>query len=427
MNIVLLSGGSGKRLWPLSNDFQAKQFLPIFNYQNKSESMIQRIYRQVRQIDPTSNLLVATSLNQKDILAKQIGNDVKLSIEPSRKDTFWAAVLSAAYLRDIEKKDEQEIMMLFPVDPYVQADYFQTMKKMEDLLKNEYANVGVIGLTPKTPSEKYGYIFRKEPTEISHVDRFIEKPKKQVAQQAIDNGALWDAGVFAFKIGYILQLAQNFTKFDTYQELYEKFHTLQPISFYYEICQHEKNMAVIHYPGQWIDIGMWDTLTNIMDTPTRGIVQLDSYCQNTQVINDCPKPVIGMGLDNIIIVNNPEGVLIAHRDYVDHLSDQVNKLEKNYPSITKEENTTLLEQREHCTLRCKLDAFSKISTLSLCKRNLVVTSGIGTLTRSNQQQKLTQGTSISINDNESYSIETDQGLQWIEIQYSQQPQHYKKD
>mgnify|MGYP003483358515 FL=1 len=115
MNIVLLSGGSGKRLWPLSNDVRSKQFLPLFYKDGEYESMMQRVYRQIKEVDQSASVTIATSKSQVSLVKNQLGS-VDISIEPCRRDTFPAIALSAAYLKDVKQLSEEELMIVCPVD-----------------------------------------------------------------------------------------------------------------------------------------------------------------------------------------------------------------------------------------------------------------------------------------------------------------------
>ena len=129
MNIVLLSGGSGKRLWPLSNDIRSKQFIKIFQDGNGNyESMVQRVFRQIRTADPEAKITIATSRSQVSAIHNQLGDHVGVSVEPYRRDTFPAIALATAYLTDVQGIDPEESVVVCPVDPYVEADYFEALK-----------------------------------------------------------------------------------------------------------------------------------------------------------------------------------------------------------------------------------------------------------------------------------------------------------
>lgn len=136
MNIVLLSGGSGKRLWPLSNDIRSKQFIKIFKTEEGSyESMVQRVYRQIRKVDADATVTIATSKTQVSAIHNQLGEQVGISIEPCRRDTFPAIALATAYLHDIQGVSLEESVVVCPVDPYVNDDYFAALKELGRLSK----------------------------------------------------------------------------------------------------------------------------------------------------------------------------------------------------------------------------------------------------------------------------------------------------
>lgn len=203
MNIVLLSGGSGKRLWPLSNDIRSKQFIKIFKTENgEYESMVQRVYRQIKKIDSDAKVTIATSKTQVSAIHNQLGDGVDISVEPCRRDTFPAIALATSYLVDKMGVSAEESVVVCPVDPYVNDDYFEALKKLSDQADKGEANLVLMGIEPTYPSEKYGYIIPEGKDETSKVKTFKEKPTADVAEQYIAQGALWNGGVFAYKLKY---------------------------------------------------------------------------------------------------------------------------------------------------------------------------------------------------------------------------------
>ena len=125
MNIILLSGGSGKRLWPLSNDIRSKQFIKFFKTADSNyESMVQRVYRQICTADPRAAITIAAPKTQLSILRNQLGEGISISVEPCRRDTFPAIALATAYLHDVQGISEDEPVVVCPVDPYVDDAYF---------------------------------------------------------------------------------------------------------------------------------------------------------------------------------------------------------------------------------------------------------------------------------------------------------------
>ena len=214
MNIVLLSGGSGKRLWPLSNDSRSKQFIKIFKTEDDGyESMVQRVYRQIKSVDGEAVVTIATSKSQVSAIHNQLGENVGVSVEPCRRDTFPAIALAAAYLHDVQGVAEEEAVIVCPVDPYVEEDYFEALQRLGSRAGASEANLVLMGIEPTYPSAKYGYIIPVCNEEISKVSVFKEKPTEEIAREYIAEGALWNGGVFAFRLGYVLRRAHDFIDF----------------------------------------------------------------------------------------------------------------------------------------------------------------------------------------------------------------------
>lgn len=179
MNIILLSGGSGKRLWPLSNDTRSKQFIKIFRTTSGDyESMVQRVYRQILSVDQTASVTIATSKSQVSAIHNQLGENVGISVEPCRRDTFPAIALAAAYLKDVQGVNENEPVVVCPVDPYVEQDYFEALHRLSDCASRSKANLVLMGIEPTYPSAKYGYIIPENADEISSVSMFKENRMK---------------------------------------------------------------------------------------------------------------------------------------------------------------------------------------------------------------------------------------------------------
>ena len=338
MNIVLLSGGSGKRLWPLSNDIRSKQFIKIFRKPDGDyESMVQRVYRQIRRIDKDAKVTVATSRTQVSDLLNQLGEEIGISVEPCRRDTFPAIALATAYLQDVMGVSEEEPVVVCPVDPYVQDDYFDALKQLGDLAAEGRANLCLMGIEPTYPSEKYGYIIPENTDPVSPVSTFREKPDTETAREYIAQGALWNGGVFAYKLGYVMRKAHELIDFSDYQDLFNRYEDLNKISFDYAVVEKEESIAVMRFAGKWKDLGTWNTLTESMTENTVGSVILADDCENVHVINELDIPVIGMGLKDVVVAASPDGILVSDKEqsgylkkYVERLDEQVRYAEKSW-------------------------------------------------------------------------------------------------
>ena len=320
MNIILLSGGSGKRLWPLSNDVRSKQFLKIFTKDDGTrESMAMRMYRMIKEIDSDSTVTIATSENQIPQIRAQLGEEVGISVEPTRRDTFPAIALAAAYLKKQGVGDDEPVVVC-PVDPYVNADYFECLKELSD--EAGKANLTLMGIEPTYPSTKYGYIIPTSKDHISPVSEFKEKPDEQTAEKYIADGALWNGGVFAFKLSYLLGIARSLFGSDSYDELFERYGELQKISFDYAVVEKEKSINVIRFNGEWKDLGTWNTLSEAMVDPLSGNATADD-CENTHVVNELGIPLIALGIKDAVIAATPDGILVSDKEASPKLKDYV--------------------------------------------------------------------------------------------------------
>ena len=338
MNIVLLSGGSGKRLWPLSNDTRSKQFIKIFRTASGDyESMVQRVYRQILSVDQDAAVTIATSKSQVSAIHNQLGEDVGISVEPCRRDTFPAIALAAAYLHDVGGVDEKEPVVVCPVDPYVEQDYFEALHRLSERAGVSEANLVLMGIEPTYPSAKYGYIIPENTEDISKVSMFKEKPDEDTARQYMKQGALWNGGVFAFCLGYVLQRAHELIDFTDYHDLYAKYETLTKISFDYAVVEHESMIEVMRFAGMWKDMGTWNTLTEAMESEAIGKAILNDTCENVHVVNELNVPVLCMGLKDVVVSASPEGILVSDKTqssyikpYVDAIDQQIMFAEKSW-------------------------------------------------------------------------------------------------
>lgn len=313
MNIILLSGGSGKRLWPLSNDVRSKQFIKIFkNEQGAYDSMVQRVYSQIKAIDADASVTIATSEAQVSSIKNQLGKEVGISIEPCRRDTFPAIALASYYLADELKVDESEPVVVCPVDPYVDASYFEALKALSELARTG-EGMTLMGIEPTYPSEKYGYIIPENAEKVSAVTTFKEKPTEAVAREYIEKGALWNGGIFAFKLSYMLNIGRELTGYGSYRELFDNYGSLNKISFDYAVVEKEKNLRVMRFAGQWKDLGTWNTLTEAMDENILGNGMMNEECENVHIINEMDVPILAMGLKDIVISASPDGILVSDK------------------------------------------------------------------------------------------------------------------
>ena len=421
MNIILLSGGSGKRLWPLSNDVRSKQFIKIFkNSEGKYESMLQRMYGSIKKIDSDASIIIATSQTQVPSIRNQVGNEVNISIEPCRRDTFPAIALATAYLHDVLGIKEDESVVVCPVDPYVKDDYFEALHKLDELVSSDRANLVLMGMEPTYPSEKYGYIIPKSKNNVSDVVTFREKPDVETATEYIKQGALWNGGVFAYKLGYMMEKAHELIAFDDYADLFSKYETLPKISFDYAVVEKETDIAVMRFAGEWKDLGTWNTLTEAMEENTIGDVILSDDCDNVHVINNLGMPVFVMGIKDAIVSACPDGIIVSDKrkssyikPYVDRLDNEIRVADKRWGNYL-----VLDADDKGMTVRISMKAGESISYHSHEHRDevWVVISGQGQTTVDGIEQMISTGDVITMQAGCRHCVKATTNLHMIEIQ-----------
>ena len=421
MNIVLLSGGSGKRLWPLSNDVRSKQFIKIFKKEDGGyESMVQRVYRQICQVDADATVTIATSKAQVSAIHNQLGDKIGISVEPCRRDTFPAIALATAYLHDVQGVSEEEAVVVCPVDPFVEDDYFEALKALAEQADKEEANLVLMGIEPTYPSEKYGYIIPESQNHVSNVSTFKEKPDEKTAQDYINRGALWNGGVFAYKLKYVLNKAHELIDFTDYYDLFEKYDTLTKISFDYAVVEKEEKIQVMRFAGQWKDLGTWNTLTEAMEEDSVGEVMMNETCENVHVVNELDIPVLAMGLRDVVISASPDGILVSDKDqssyikaYVDKLDQQIMFAEKSWGSFR-----VLDVSPEHMTIKVTLNEGHSMNYHSHKNRNevWVVVSGTGRTIVDGMEQEVNPGDVITMQAGCRHTVFALTELKLIEVQ-----------
>lgn len=421
MHIILLSGGSGKRLWPLSNDVRSKQFIKLFKNENeKYESMVQRVYRQIQTVNSDMEVTLATSKSQVSAIRNQLGNKVSICLEPCRRDTFPAIALAAAYLKDVQGLSEEDCIAVCPVDPYVDNTYYQTVQKLEEVVNEGQSNLVLMGIEPTVPSEKYGYIIPVDQNEISNVAKFTEKPDTETAKEYIKQGALWNAGVFAFKLGYLLNKAHELIDFMDYADLFKKYDTLTKISFDYAVVEKEPNIQVLRYAGQWKDVGTWNMMAEVMADKTKGDVILDDTCKDTNVVNELNIPILCMGCEDMVVAASEDGILVSTKERSGYMKPYVEKI--NNPSMYAEKSwgtfTVIDSQENSKTIKIEMKPNTEMSYHSHSYRSEIwnIISGTGKVCINGESKTVKAGDVVQIPVDARHSIKANEKMEIIEIQ-----------
>lgn len=423
MKILLLSGGSGQRLWPLSNDYCSKQYIKVLSGDDGRQSMLQRVFSQLKSVGKSEDAVIIASEAQKDIIYSQLGSETKIAFEPSRKDTFPAILLGCSWLYEQGSNDD-EIVVVMPVDPYVERDYFENFELLAKKLTESGSDIALMGAIPSYPSEKYGYIIPGEKKDgYFEIKGFKEKPYLEEAEQLLKQNALWNCGVFCFKLGLMKKYCLKYDFDFSYSIIKENYEKLPTISFDYEVLEKSGNKIAIEYSGTWKDIGTWNTLTEEMDVDSIGDVYIDDASSSTHVVNTLDIPLIVMGADNLIVSATYDGILVADKDRSSHLKDSLSKI-KISPRYEERRWGTIktIDRSEEggigvCTNKVQVASGKYTSYHRHTEHAEVITilSGEGLLVTEECILKLTPGISVTIEANKYHAIKGIKEMVYIEI------------
>jgi len=317
MHLILLSGGSGQRLWPMSNDVRSKQFLRVMpSPDGTAESMIQRVVRQIGDANLASSIVVATSKAQLDFIERQLPGKVTIVAEPERRNTFPAIALAAAYLADVAKVSPTEPVIVMPCDTFTEPRYFEVIRRMGQAIEEDRADLVLMGIRPTGPETKFGYIVpagEPDADGVITVDSFKEKPDAETAALLIERGALWNGGVFGFRLSYLVDRLRAELADVSYQAILDGYANLPKISFDYQVVEKADSIAAVPFEGIWKDLGTWDSLVGHLQSDTLGRAIRQGDTSDTYIINETSTPIICAGAQGLIIAVTPDGILVADK------------------------------------------------------------------------------------------------------------------
>lgn len=316
-HLILLSGGSGTRLWPLSNNARSKQFLKVLRDEDgRHVSMVQRVFGQISKVEANLGVTIATSVSQRDALARQIDpSRYALALEPERRDTAPAIMLACEHLALEQGVGPSDTVIVMPIDTYAGQGYYDRIPRIDEAVRSGASDLVLLGVEPTYPSEKYGYIIPAATEgEVLPVETFREKPDEKTARSYIERGGLWNCGVFAFRLGYLLGITKRYLDEPTFQGYLDGYSKLPKNSFDYEVVEKAGSISVVPYAGEWKDLGTWNTLTDEMAEAVSGRAVVDNACENVHVVNETGLPMVVAGLKDAVVVATPDGILTSSKE-----------------------------------------------------------------------------------------------------------------
>lgn len=429
MQLVLLSGGSGKRLWPLSNNARSKQFLPLLEKEDGTmESMVQRVVRQAQEANLTTDITLATNASQLDIITNQLGDTVSVVTEPERRDTFPAIALAASYLSLTKNCSDDEVVVIMPCDPYTEIGYFETIGHMVECVIQDVADLVLMGITPTYPSEKYGYVVPVADSgneTYKNVARFTEKPTTAVAEELLKQNAFWNGGVFAFRLGYMMNIVRKYISSDSFEHTRARYNEFPKISFDYEVAEKAESVAVVPFNGGWKDLGTWNTLTDELRKPVLGNAVMGPNCENTHVINELQHPIYVDGLKDIVVAACPDGILVCSKNNSEEIKSAVENLtprpmyeERRWGTYKVLDNSTYADGHQSLTKSITLNAGKNISYQLHHHRSEVWTfvEGEGIFVLDGVETKVKAGDTVIVPVEHLHAIKAITPLTFIEVQ-----------
>ena len=405
----------------MSNDIRSKQFIKIFKREDgEYESMVQSMYRRLQEIDPKGRITVATSKSQISELKNQLGDDASISIEPVRRDTFPAIAIAVAYLSEIQEVGDDEAVIVCPIDSYVDDSYFSALKELDQLIQKGGSNICLMGKEPSYPSEKYGYIIPKTKDSVSPVLTFKEKPTSAKAAEYIDQGALWNMGIFGFKLGYIKERAKEILGFKDYNDLFAHYEDAKKISFDYAILENEPSIQVMRFDGKWDDLGTWESFSSIMVGNAFGKAVIKK-CKRVNVINELDIPIVTLGLSDVVIAASSEGILVSSKEEsgrIKSIAEMLESEEVRYAEKSWGEYQVIDVGPDSLTVAITLTKGHRMSYHSHSHRNEVwtIVSGLGITTVDGMDQHVRPGDGITMEAGCRHTIEALEDLKIIEVQ-----------
>ena len=349
LNAVILAGGSGTRLWPLSTPSFPKQFLPL----PSGKSLIQETLARLAPLISTDKAWVVTGRYMAELAREHLPSipDTHILREPIGRNTSAAINWVAAA---IAREDPQAIMAAFPADHVItKIDALHSSLQ----LGYELAEQGYLvtwGIKPAAPETGYGYIRFAAPLKEGHghqayrAERFVEKPSLATAKSYLEDGHyVWNSGMFIWKVETILKelhssLPELASKIDQiagamgiHQEqalLNELWPTLQSISIDYGVLEKTKNLAVIPVDLGWNDVGNWQQYSALFTASEEGIRGVGHHYQlgssNIFVYNNTAREVFTIGLEDVVVVEMEDKTVICHMDHVQRVKELAESQQK---------------------------------------------------------------------------------------------------
>lgn len=353
--VLIMAGGTGKRLWPLSRKKRPKQVLKLID----GQTLIRKCYERLCPIFDPRNIIILTNAAYADIVRENLPELPPSNViaEPAVRDTSGAIGLAATVL---DKLDPQATMAVVTADQLIEPEeiFQQAIKDALKFVNKNPETLITFGIKPAFPSTQLGYIKCIDSlqcpdcqNQIYTVEAFKEKPDKQTAEDYISTGRyFWNSGMFVWKAKTILANLDKFAPETTeplrkikadwdslaqQQTLNEWFLKMPKISIDYAVMERAENVKAIRLDCQWLDMGAFTALADFVNSDENNNIVVAGQCQlldsknNIIVTEDKNHLIAAIGLENIVVAHTPDATLICHIDQTQRLKELLQLIEKN--------------------------------------------------------------------------------------------------
>lgn len=345
MIVVIIAGGSGTRLWPLSTPDFPKQLLSLTN----EKSMVQNTYERAKTI--ADEIYVVPDISHAHHIKAQLPelDEDHFVVEPGRRGTANCIVAALAHIA--KRHDHDEPVAFIHADHHIRdVEGFARSFKLAAKISDERKEIALIGIEPTFPATGFGYIERDgavdEKANIHRVESFKEKPDFDTAKQYVASGRyLWNCGYFVGSVNTFLQQMQEYAPElkANYQQLLDLDEQSEQYADTYLAFQDEvidialieksKDLVVVPASFDWMDLGSFKDLHEANESDEhgnhfRGGNIYEDEVENAYIRNEEDKPVVVIGLDNVVVINTPSGILVARKDLSQKVKDAVGRIQK---------------------------------------------------------------------------------------------------
>ncbi|GFD76844.1 mannose-1-phosphate guanylyltransferase [Tenacibaculum sp. SSH1-16] len=329
---VIMAGGVGSRLWPVSTENNPKQFHDLLG---TGESLLQKTFYRINQLVPSKNILIATNQRYKELILKQLPeiSSEQLLLEPTMRNTAPCILYAALKIR---QQNENAVMLVAPSDHWIEneTEFLKNIETSFNACSKEDILM-TLGIQPNHPNTGYGYIqFEENASEIKKVQTFTEKPNLEKATQFLASGDyLWNAGIFVWSVSSILHsfkkhLPEMVNILETEDNVYNtnfeddfiksNYEKCENISIDFGIMERSEKVHVLPVDFGWDDLGTWGSLYNKLDKDTHqnatvGATTIFKDANGNMVSTKNGKKVVVQGLQDFIIVEKDDVLVICPR------------------------------------------------------------------------------------------------------------------